>query len=660
MNNNSNTRKNNNGRSNDLQNIDTVKSTDDFILYSVGLVLALFFIIVSLPTVLFALVLTIIFINIKKINKIYFCVTSLILAILVNFKFSFIENYLLSSINFFKLFFSTIIKGNSVNMPTIYKNYIFHVNLVWQLLIALIISSVIAEIHYIHTKEAKKGISKADKKREVEKESAITKYLEKIDLQKHDDTTTTIGADYENIKSVKINDNAKHIIVAGTTGAGKTVAIANFIESALQKNYPVLAIDGKGDLGEGSLLNYMQALSKKNNRKLYIINFVEPSFSDCYNPFKNAGMTEAKDMLIGMSDWSEPHYKVNTERYLQQLIKILNIKKIPLDLNTIIKYSPTLFQNLITEMKDKEEISIDEFTKLSDIIEITAPIVNSAMARFATTAESEAGEIFNCSGVDVYTALKEKANILIILDPLGKPELSKQVGRLAILDAKKAVSKLFSDKTRKYFIFDEFNVYASDVAIDLLNKSRSANVTCIPAFQSLSDLDKAGGVALRNQVIENCNNYIIMRQNSYDSSAEWEKVIGQEKTTNYSYSVENKASIFGNKIISTGNGNMHESLESKYTYTDIQNLAFGQSIFISKDQKIEKKLKMRFVKVDECVILTKKEPTKSILLDETVLMEPITESDFKKKEIKEIKTEPNMDVEIEDDTSYDDIENILK
>lgn len=79
-----------------------------------------------------------------------------------------------------------------------------------------------------------------------------------------------------------------------------------------------------------------------------------------------------------------------------------------------------------------------------------------------------------------------------------------------------------------------------------------------------------------------------MRQNSYDSSAEWEKVIGQEKTTNYSYSVEKKASIFGNKIISTGKGNVHESLESKYTYTDIQNLAIGQSIFISKDQKIEK------------------------------------------------------------------------
>jgi len=661
MNNNSNPRINNNGRSNDLQSIDTVtKNTDDLILYGLALILVLFFIIISLPTVLFTLVLTIIFINIKKINKLYFCAISFILAILINFKFSFLENYLLSSLDFLKVIFNTIISGNSESIPIIYKSYIFNVNMVWQLLVALILSSVIAEIHYVNTKEEKKGISKKDKKRENEKEYLINKYLDKLNLKTHDEGTTTIGADYDEIKAVKIDDNAKHIIVAGTTGAGKTVAIANFIESAIQKNYPVFAIDGKGDLGEGSLLNYMQVLSKKSNRKLYVINFVEPGFSDCYNPFKNAGMTEAKDMLIGMSDWSEAHYKVNTERYLQQLIKILNIKNIPLDLNTIIKYSPTLFQNLIIEMKDNEEISIDEFTKLSDIIETTAPIVNSAMARFATTAESEAGEIFNSSGIDVYTALKEKANILIILDPLGKPELSKQVGRLAILDAKKAVSKLFLDKTRKYFIFDEFNVYASDVAIDLLNKSRSANVTCIPAFQSLSDLDKAGGVALRNQVIENCNNYIIMRQNSYDSSAEWEKVIGQEKTTNYSYSVEKKASIFGNKIISTGNGNMHESLESKYTYTDIQNLASGQSIFISKDQKIESKLKMRYVKVNELVVLHKKEPM-NIILDENIPIKPIVKVDLKKVvEYKENEQTKEKEKEKEEETSFDDIENLLQ
>ena len=312
---------------NNRRNVNAVKSSDDFILYFIGVTLFLIFVIVSLPTAILTIIFTIIFMNIKKINKLYFCAISLLLAIITNLKFSFKENYLLGSMNFIKLLFNTIIGGKSKTIPMIYKIYIFHLDLVWQFIIALFLSSIIAEIRYLHRKGKEKGISKADKKRSDKKENAVLRYLGKIDRLKHDELTTTIGVDYENIQAIKINDDAKHIIIAGTTGAGKTVVIVNFIESAIQKNYPIFAIDGKGDLGNGSLLNYMQSLCKKNNRKLYVINFAKPSYSDYYNPFKNAGMTEAKDMLIGMSEWSEAHYKVNTERYLQQLIKILNIKK---------------------------------------------------------------------------------------------------------------------------------------------------------------------------------------------------------------------------------------------------------------------------------------------------------------------------------------------
>jgi len=68
---------------------------------------------------------------------------------------------------------------------------------------------------------------------------------------------------------------------------------------------------------------------------------------------------------------------------------------------------------------------------------------------------------------------------------------------------------------------------SNEIEIDEYAKLSDIIETTAPIVNS--DLDKTGGVALRNQVIENCNNYIIIRQNSYDSSAEWEKVIGQEK-----------------------------------------------------------------------------------------------------------------------------------
>lgn len=568
-------------------NLNSHHTQNMIILITLGAVILIFLAVASLPALIISIAFAVAFMFVK-LNKLLFTLVGFIIAFLVNLKTGIAAQFFINSFKFIKVLFDALIHKKSIS--AIYKNYIFHVNIFWQVILAFIIGSIIAHIIY-------SIIHKEEHTSEAIKERAVKKVLDKIGL-KHEDGYTTIGVEYENLYKVKVEDNAKHIAIAGTTGAGKTVTIANFIENAMQKNYPVLSVDGKGDLNSGSLLDYMQKLSKKYNRKLYVINFVNPDDSEYYNPFKNARITEAKDMLISMNNWSEEHYKVNTERYLQQLIRILNMKNIELDLNTIINYSPTNFKNLIEEMKDNKELNIEEYTKLSEIIETTGAIANSAMARFATTAESEAGEIFNKSGIDIYTVMKEKANILIILDPLGKPELSKQVGKLVVLDARKAVSKLFKDKTRKVFIFDEFNVYASDSAVDLLNKSRSSNTTCIPAFQSLSDLDKAGGVALRNQVLGNCNNYIVMRQNDPDSSTEWERLIGEEEKTQYTYSIERKNGIFsaGNKI--TGTGSMHQVRDSKIKSTEIQNLQTGQAIFLSKDQICLNKIKVRSVNLN--------------------------------------------------------------
>jgi type IV secretory pathway TraG/TraD family ATPase VirD4 len=615
-------------------NLNSHHTENMIILIILGALILTFLAITSLPALIIAVFFTIPFLFIK-VNKLLFTLIGFIIAFLVNLKIGLAVQFFISSINFIKVLFNDLIHKNNISIT--YKNYIVHVNIIWQIVLAFIIASIIAHIISLF-------INKEEHSSEAIKERAVNKVLDKIKGLKHEDGYTTIGVEYENLSKIQIEDNAKHIAIAGTTGAGKTVTIVNFIENAMQKSYPVFAVDGKGDLSKGSLLDYMKTLSKKYNKKLYVINFVNPNDSDYYNPFLNAGMTEAKDMLISMNNWSEEHYKVNTERYLQQLIRILNMQKIKLDLNTIINYSPNKFKELIEKMKDNKNLSIDEYTKLSEIIENTGAIVNSAMARFATTAESEAGILFNSSGVDIYTAMKQKANILIILDTLSKPELSKQVGRLAVLDARKAVSKLFGDETRKFFIFDEFNVYASDSAVDLLNKSRSSNTTCIPAFQSLSDLDKAGGTALRNQVIDNCNNFIIMRQNGYDSAYEWEKLIGEEETTQYTYAIERKTGIFsgGNKV--TGTGSMHKVMESRVNADKIQNQKTGQAVFLSKDQGTLNIIKVRTINLE----LEKVSSNNGIENNKSTKLEKVKNIKKSAEEIKENDTSKNEFADIED------------
>lgn len=130
------------------------------------------------------------------------------------------------------------------------------------------------------------------------------------------------------------------------------MALSNFIRSACIKNYGALIIDGKGDEGQESLLEITKLFCKTYNRKLYIVSMNDPEISNKYNPFIRANETVAKDMLINMTTWSEEHYKTNTERYLQRLIKLLKLANINLSFNSIV-----------------ENIKSDKFIALSKILQ---------------------------------------------------------------------------------------------------------------------------------------------------------------------------------------------------------------------------------------------------------------------------------------------------
>jgi len=391
-----------------------------------------------------------------------------------------------------------------------------------------------------------------------------------------------------NRKPIYLPNNAKHIFMCGTTGSGKTVGLANFIKSGAENNYGMVIIDGKGDPGAGSLLDITRKLGA--DKKIYVINLNDPNNSDKYNPFKGASQTTIKDMLINMTEWSEEHYKLNTERYLQKVINVLYKSEIPLSFTNIVKcISADVFVKISANLAKKGTITKEEHLENLEIAKISGKIAENASSRFSTIAESEMGVIFDVDGIDIYTAIQEKAIILFILNPLMLPEVSPLFGRLVLIDSKKAVSKLFGEEQRKFFIFDEINVYASPTLLDLVNKSRSANVTCILATQSLSDLDFANGEYFKEQIIENCNNYIVLRQNSAVNSENWANILGTRRKLDVTFQITNKGSPF---VEDTGYGSARQVREFLYHPDEIKTLKTGNGIYMSKDNNIHSKIKI--------------------------------------------------------------------
>jgi len=396
---------------------------------------------------------------------------------------------------------------------------------------------------------------------------------------------------YSGKRKIEIPINGNHVYICGTTGTGKTVAIANFIECGVNNDFPMLIIDGKGDKNNGSMLDIIQQLKK--DKKFYIVDMNSPEESDKYNPFCNTSPTVIKDMLVNLTDWTEPHYKLNTERYLQRVIALLDNAELPLSIKSIVEHmSIDSFTKLSGQLQKQDVLSKEEHLHNITLAKESGNIAQGAIARFSTILEGEVGEIFSDDGIDIYTALQEKAIILFILNPLEYPELSTLFGKLIVIDSKKAVAKIYGNHLGKVlFIMDEINVYASTSLLDLVNKSRSGDVTCVLASQSLSDLEAStdAGVSFKEQVIENCNNYLVLRQNSATNAEMWANIIGTRPSMAVTYQLGTKDHVTS----STGAGTAKLVREYYYHPDDIKALAKGRAYYINKDANTRTKVAIK-------------------------------------------------------------------
>lgn len=120
----------------------------------------------------------------------------------------------------------------------------------------------------------------------------------------------------------------KHVCLVGTTGSGKTTTLYHFICNALINRKPVVYIDGKGDLS-----NIRRFRDFAPDAEI-----ITMDGQTGYNPFSSGTPTELTDKIISMFDWSEEHYKLGAARFIQLLLRYMELCKIDKNIVNIIKY----------------------------------------------------------------------------------------------------------------------------------------------------------------------------------------------------------------------------------------------------------------------------------------------------------------------------------
>ena len=369
------------------------------------------------------------------------------------------------------------------------------------------------------------------------------------------------------VKSLKT-----HLAIIGTTGSGKTETMYKFIRDAIRREKPVIFVDGKGDKGNIFRLRKM-AKDEGRNFVCFALNSAEITSEDgketikpsAYNPFASTNPGIMVDGIMALFEYSEEHYKAGARVYMDVMIQTLLALDIKISWEVMMEHL-NIFRlkdrlkeryNIGGETKDgeKEEgdggsfggagsSSTPEQKQKEQAYNIDLGQITSIDEKAVSGFTSRMGMFYNSTkdtikgdGFELKEILEKNTVAIFSLNSLDYPEQATAIGKL-ILNNVKASAEINSGLNKQTLIaLDEFNVFADENIIDILNKTRSKGMEVILAFQSISDLSNISE-DFKNQVIENTNNKIIHATNDPDGAEYLSKVLGTHKKIKKTFAEE--------------------------------------------------------------------------------------------------------------------------
>ncbi|XRJ59474.1 type IV secretory system conjugative DNA transfer family protein (plasmid) [Spiroplasma endosymbiont of Glossina fuscipes fuscipes] len=260
----------------------------------------------------------------------------------------------------------------------------------------------------------------------------------------------------------------QHTLLVGTTGSGKTITLMFLVKQLTQIfKQTTIIIDGKGDV---DLIDKVKKLDP--NAFIWEIGGATE-----YNPFANKDSVVLADKIMSLFDFSEPFYRDKAKHYLLILLNVLIEKKIDINLKNIIEYFNI---EKLLKLVDVKSENYDMLTNNFEEKEISGMLSKLNITNMQLN--NSIGD--NNKLLELITKHK---TILFSINSLMYPELAGSVGKIIIQDLKE-LTTLKPVNQKINVVLDEFNVFASETIVNLINKSRSFNYQCFLSFQTINDL----------------------------------------------------------------------------------------------------------------------------------------------------------------------------
>lgn len=314
-----------------------------------------------------------------------------------------------------------------------------------------------------------------------------------------------------------------HTLVAGATGAGKTVTQAWIATQAIAQGMSVIAIDPKGDPG------LRRCLCDAAHARGAAFHLWTPAGPSVYNPFGHGGPGEIADRALAGERFTEPHYQRQAQRYLGHAVRTLLATAGEVTLGGLVAALDPDGLALLARRLD-EQSAHTVHTYLDSLTSRQRADLGGVRDRLAILAESDVGRWLapapSAPSFELLEVVRTGAVACFALDADARPLLAQMLGRAIVQDLRSVVAALQARPARCLVAIDEFSAVAAEQVAALFARARSAGISLLLGTQELSDLRLPGRESLLEQVLGNLTTLIAHRQTVPASAELIERLAG--------------------------------------------------------------------------------------------------------------------------------------
>lgn len=418
------------------------------------------------------------------------------------------------------------------------------------------------------------------------KKEPDTKHMRKHRLQSNKNRVY-LGESFRSGKPIFLTNDQRllHAEVVGSTGTGKTESVLlPLLAHDIAHGKGAIVIDGKGDKELLDRIHYL-AVRKRKPEDFLFFSLAHPDKSNTYNPLLRGNATELKDKIVGSMPWSEEFYRRMAEQAALTILNVLVANGQSVRFRDLHAYLTDIdaLNKLVRDTKD--QALKDELGKMVNQFKNNPKFLSGLMADLYLMAHSEFSRLVDTDhpDIDLRDVYQRNRIVYFQLNLQGYADTAKRMGRIILQDIRTVSGYIQSHMRNSERHF--FPVYIDDASsfldvnfIDFLSKARASKLAITLLHQSLGDLIPKRDFSFQQQIIENTNVKIILRQDDPQSVEKLTKIGGTRRTTISTYQTEDR--LLGKGF--TGVGSIREGQTFRVEPDLIRGLKRGEAVVIWK------------------------------------------------------------------------------